>query len=172
MNDDPPWKSDPNLYFRTWEVGVGIIAACIPALRPGYKAVQKRVSNYYFSHKSASYSGGSKPRSASSRHPNKLVNDGYGDALVGRPHAKSADEVLEMTDLAQELTHPSAAAVTYHAVVRGAAHNSGIHDDAIMEAGLKDEEVEGIKKTMIFGTESNGSLGKYTEKGEHGRGFV
>ena len=35
--DDPTWASIPNWYWRSWEVVFGIVAACIPTLRPGYK---------------------------------------------------------------------------------------------------------------------------------------
>ena len=35
--DDPTWASIPNWYWRSWEVFFGIVAACIPTLRPGYK---------------------------------------------------------------------------------------------------------------------------------------
>ena len=34
---DPTWDSIPNWYWRSWEVFFGIVAACIPTLRPGYK---------------------------------------------------------------------------------------------------------------------------------------
>ena len=36
-SDDPTWDVIPNWYWRSWEVFFGIAAACIPALRPGYK---------------------------------------------------------------------------------------------------------------------------------------
>lgn len=35
--DDPTWAIIPNWYWRPWEVFFGIVAACIPTLRPGYK---------------------------------------------------------------------------------------------------------------------------------------
>ncbi|MCJ1386799.1 hypothetical protein MMC17_009926 [Xylographa soralifera] len=39
-SQDPTWVSVPNWYLRSWEVCVGIIAASIPTLRPGYLYVQ------------------------------------------------------------------------------------------------------------------------------------
>lgn len=37
VSSDPTWASLPNWYIRTWEVLFGVVAACVPALRPGYK---------------------------------------------------------------------------------------------------------------------------------------
>ncbi|KAL8825427.1 MAG: hypothetical protein Q9170_007794 [Blastenia crenularia] len=37
VTNDPTWLSNPNWYWRTWEVLFGVAAACIPTLRPGYK---------------------------------------------------------------------------------------------------------------------------------------
>ena len=46
MNDDPTYMSVTNWHWRAWEVCIGITCACIPALRPGYKAVVKSISAY------------------------------------------------------------------------------------------------------------------------------
>lgn len=46
VTNDPTWLSNPNWYWRTWEVLFGVAAACIPTLRPGYKwLIQKLQSN-------------------------------------------------------------------------------------------------------------------------------
>ncbi|KAL8819716.1 MAG: hypothetical protein Q9223_001904 [Gallowayella weberi] len=37
VTNDPTWRSIPNWYLRTWEVLFGVVAACIPTLRPLYK---------------------------------------------------------------------------------------------------------------------------------------
>ncbi|KAF6231633.1 hypothetical protein HO173_010165 [Letharia columbiana] len=37
VTNDPTWLSVPNWYWRTWEVLFGVVAACIPTLRPLYK---------------------------------------------------------------------------------------------------------------------------------------
>ena len=43
--DDPSWDVIPNWYWRAWEVFFGIAAACIPALRPGYKWLVAKICN-------------------------------------------------------------------------------------------------------------------------------
>ena len=48
VNSDPTWESIDNWYWRSWEVCIGIIAACIPALRPGYRTVSAGVASYIF----------------------------------------------------------------------------------------------------------------------------
>lgn len=51
MNADPTWESIDNWYWRSWEVCIGITAACIPALRPGYKTITAGITSY-ISHRS------------------------------------------------------------------------------------------------------------------------
>lgn len=51
VNSDPTWDSVFNWYWRAWEVCIGIVAACIPALRPGYRTVSASISSY-LSHRS------------------------------------------------------------------------------------------------------------------------
>ena len=51
VNSDPTWKSVFNWYWRDFEVCIGIVAACIPALRPGYRTVSAGISSY-LSHRS------------------------------------------------------------------------------------------------------------------------
>lgn len=43
--NDPSWDVIPNWYWRSWEVFFGIAAACIPALRPGYKWLVGKIRN-------------------------------------------------------------------------------------------------------------------------------
>lgn len=52
MNSDPTWESITNWYWRSWEVCIGVTAACIPALRPGYKTVVAGIASYR-SHRSS-----------------------------------------------------------------------------------------------------------------------
>lgn len=52
INSDPSWESVDNWYWRTWEVCIGIVTACIPALRPGYKTVTAGIKSY-LSHRSS-----------------------------------------------------------------------------------------------------------------------
>ena len=46
VNSDPTWAVIDNWYWRSWEVCIGIIAACIPALRPGYKTLSVGLRSY------------------------------------------------------------------------------------------------------------------------------
>ena len=46
VNSDPTWDSVYNWHWRAWEVCIGIVAACIPALRPGYRTVSAAISSY------------------------------------------------------------------------------------------------------------------------------
>ena len=46
VNSDSTWASIDNWYWRSWEVCIGIIAACIPALRPGYKTISASLHSY------------------------------------------------------------------------------------------------------------------------------
>ncbi|KAL8760598.1 MAG: hypothetical protein Q9184_003230 [Pyrenodesmia sp. 2 TL-2023] len=52
VNSDPTWASVNNWYWRSWEVCIGISTACIPPLRPGYKALRAGI-NSYMSHRSS-----------------------------------------------------------------------------------------------------------------------
>ncbi|KAI4152250.1 MAG: hypothetical protein LQ340_003027 [Diploschistes diacapsis] len=45
VNQDPTWNSVVNC----WEVCIGIVAASIPALRPGYKSLKARIRTYSLS---------------------------------------------------------------------------------------------------------------------------
>lgn len=47
VNSDPTWASIDNWYWRAWEVCIGIVAACIPTLRPGYRTIFKGISAYF-----------------------------------------------------------------------------------------------------------------------------
>ncbi|KAL8868803.1 MAG: hypothetical protein Q9174_004741 [Haloplaca sp. 1 TL-2023] len=46
VNSDTTWTSVNNWHWRSWEVSIGIIAACIPPLRPGYKACTTGINSY------------------------------------------------------------------------------------------------------------------------------
>ncbi|CAL8584540.1 hypothetical protein XPA_010130 [Xanthoria parietina] len=51
VNSDPTWASVDNWYWRSWEVSVGIVAASIPALRPGWRFLSSTITTY-LSHRS------------------------------------------------------------------------------------------------------------------------
>ncbi|KAL9083686.1 MAG: hypothetical protein Q9165_008414 [Trypethelium subeluteriae] len=183
-NQDPTWESVPTWAFRSWEVTVGITAACIPAMRPGYRVVTASLHNYYSLRSSSGGKG-----SSSSANQRKASDD----TLV------NLSEKEEKTQLARDLTRPSQV-VDRDVAVRAAVHTASVEADrAVTKGGAvggvgADEELptrglrgdkgngnreqeQGIKKTMWFGTESERSGdrspdGADLERGEGGRGFV
>ena len=54
---DPTYLVIPNWYIRTWEVIFGIVAACVPTLRPGYKWLMGELHTQYSRRKSSGRSG-------------------------------------------------------------------------------------------------------------------
>lgn len=52
VNSDLTWESVDNWYWRAWEVCIGIVTACIPTLRPGYRSVSAGIKSY-LSHRSS-----------------------------------------------------------------------------------------------------------------------
>lgn len=46
VTDDVSWDSVTNWYWRSWEVTIGIIAACVPTLRPGYRIVVSNINTF------------------------------------------------------------------------------------------------------------------------------
>lgn len=47
VNSDETWISVTNWHWRSWEVGLGIIAASIPTLRPGYRSVISNLNTFW-----------------------------------------------------------------------------------------------------------------------------
>ncbi|KAL8669693.1 MAG: hypothetical protein Q9168_005722 [Polycauliona sp. 1 TL-2023] len=56
VNSDVTWASVANWYWRSWEVSVGIVAASIPALRPGWRVLSAGI-NTYLSHRTSRNTG-------------------------------------------------------------------------------------------------------------------
>ena len=187
VNADETWESVPNWAFRSWEVSVGIIAACIPALRPGYRVVSSYVSTYYSLHYGSGVS--TKP----SRDQRK-TSDESDDTLVGRPSAQAerrTRDLEEKPQLAQELTYPSQA-VPYDSAAHGATHVASVQADRSTAIGEGVEDFpmssirgdlgkteQGIKKTTWFGTDSEPEESQIRsfgsgdlERGQSGRGFI
>ncbi|KAI9658765.1 MAG: hypothetical protein M1821_002325 [Bathelium mastoideum] len=94
VNQDGTWESVPNWYFRSWEVCIGIVAASIPALRPGYRVLSSTLHSY------ASARGSSR-RTGSGDSGQKAL-------AVEKPNAggKNVDELEDKIHLAQELVQP------------------------------------------------------------------
>ncbi|KAL9078572.1 MAG: hypothetical protein Q9157_002493, partial [Trypethelium eluteriae] len=119
-NEDPTWESVPNWAFRSWEVTVGITAACIPAMRPGYRVVSTSLQNYY----SLLSSTGAKGSSSSANR--RKASD---DTLVN-PSDKE-----EKAQLARELTRPGQV-VDRDVAMRAAVHTASVEADrAVTEGG-------------------------------------
>lgn len=57
VNSDTTWASIDNWYWRAAEVCIGIVAACIPTLRPAYRMVSAGVSAYFSRRSSRQNSG-------------------------------------------------------------------------------------------------------------------
>ncbi|KAL9094667.1 MAG: hypothetical protein Q9165_002936 [Trypethelium subeluteriae] len=155
VNADPTWESIPNWGFRSWEISVGIIAACIPALRPGYRALSGQLSSFVSQHYGSATSRlNSRIRTAS--HSNHHHRSGVissrrkapcggdsDDSLVGdgTKGARAVTELEDMADLAEELTRPGAVVAKEAGggrapPVRGGVHTASVHADPHMvEAG-------------------------------------
>ncbi|KAI4231986.1 MAG: hypothetical protein L6R40_007573 [Gallowayella cf. fulva] len=61
VTNDPTWISIPNWYLRTWEVLFGVVAACIPTLRPLYKWLLDEYTQWTHRSKGSNPSTGYQP---------------------------------------------------------------------------------------------------------------
>ena len=160
VNSDPTWESVNNWYWRSWEVCIGIVAACIPALRPGYRTVSAGISSY-LSHRS--------PRKSSefalvdSRRPSQPPASREANAQHVAPQGASYDPALGAA--AQAVSAEADRAQEYGAGVDGFAMNS-------LPGDIK-PAVQGIKKTTridVAGTSADGSQ-RSLDLGDIERGF-
>ena len=79
VNADPTWTSVDNWYWRSWEVCIGLVASCIPALRPAYRLVSSSVKSY-LSHRSFRKSSAEilvEPSEAAPSFVKRLFNRGH-----------------------------------------------------------------------------------------------
>lgn len=157
VNSDPTWESVNNWYWRSWEVCMGIVAACIPALRPGYRIVTAGISSY-LSHRT--------PRKSSdfalvdSSHPSHPPANREANAQhITSPQA-SYDPALGAA--AQAVSVEADRAQEYGAGVDGFAMNS-------LPGDMKPAD-QGIKKTTRLGTSADGSQ-RSLDLGDVERGF-
>ncbi len=164
VNSDPTWESIDNWYWRSWEVCIGIVTACIPALRPGYKTVSAGIRSY-ISHRSSRKS--SDFPLVDTREPS-------------RPHASQKPN-------AQHITHPQA---SYDPALGAAAQAVSVEADRAQEYGAGEEGFtmnylpgdmktadqgikQGIKKTTridVAGRSADGSQ-RSLDLGDVERGF-
>ena len=82
-----------NWHWRSWEVGIGVTAACIPALRPGYRTVVASL---------ASYRSNRSSRKTSHNIPNDLENPAATSHVQGyNAYAAAAETFSAEADHAQ-----------------------------------------------------------------------
>lgn len=161
VNSDPSWKSIDNWYWRSWEVCIGIIAACIPALRPGYKTVSVGIISY-LSHRNSGKSSDV--------------------ALVG-PGNTSQQTPADQKPSSRHVAHPQA---SYDPAFGAAAQAVSAEADRAREYGAGEEGFamnylpgdmktadQGIKKTTrieVGGRSADGSQ-RSLDLGDVERGF-
>ncbi|KAI9666553.1 MAG: hypothetical protein M1821_004489 [Bathelium mastoideum] len=156
VNQDSTWESVPNWYYRSWEVNIGIIAACIPALRPGYRAVTTAVRSY------ASMRSSNRHTSASHK---RFHGPSDSDPTVD---AKYVDGYEDKLHLAKELVmpgvQPDEGAMNFArheaSVEADRARAYGGGDEGFAMGGLKGDlgtVEQGIKKTTWFDVDRGSS---------------
>ncbi|KAI9698831.1 MAG: hypothetical protein M1820_007338 [Bogoriella megaspora] len=172
INDDVTWESVPNWTYRSWEVGIGVVAASVPALRPGYKVVASTVHSY------------TSTRSASTTQ--KRLHDTHANS-----GGKNVDDLEDKVHLAKELVNPGSG--SHERAKKVARHTASVEADRANAFGEGDESLgmrglrgdvepvsQGITKTTWFdvntGTDrsdSEVSRIRDLESGERlDRGFV
>ena len=162
VTSDPTWTSVTNWYWRSWEVCIGIIAACIPALRPGYRTVSAGMSSYLSRRASRKASTFALPDSENRMDP-------HSDR---RPIAPKEAKAL------QQFTSPLEAATHAVSVEADSAKHYGAGDESFPMKSLPGDKrtvEQGIKKTtqIEIDIESQKSLAlEDTQKREGGRNFV
>ncbi len=170
VNSDPTWESVDNWYWRSCEVCIGIIAACIPALRPGYKTVSAGIASY-LSHRSSRRTSGS--ALVNTRNPSEALAD-------QKPNAHSTHD---QAYLAKQIAHPRASFDTAFGAAaqaasaeadRAKAYGAGEDGFAMNHLpGDKETGNQGIKKFTrigVGGTTADGTR-ESLDLGDSGRGF-
>lgn len=147
INSDPTWDSVNNWYWRDWEVFIGIVAACIPALRPGYKTMSAGISSY-LSHRSARKS--SDFALVDLRHPSYPPANREANAQHIIPPQASYEPALRAAT--QAVSAEADRAQEYGAGVDGFAMNSLPGDRKPVDRGIKK-----ITRIDVAGTSSDGS---------------
>ena len=126
VNADPTYLSVTNWHWRAWEVCIGVTAACIPALRPGYRTVVASV---------ASYRSNRSSRKTSHNIPNESQGQGY------NAYAAAAETFSAEADLAER----------YGAGEDNFPMKSLPGDKKTADEGLKKVAQQGIRKTTDIG---------------------
>ena len=133
VNADPTYLSVTNWHWRAWEVCIGVTAACIPALRPGYRTIVASV---------ASYRSNRSSRKTSHNIPNDLENPSATSQGQGyNAYAAAAETFSSEADLAQ----------AYGAGEDNFPMQSLPGDMKTANEGLKKVARQGIRKTTDIG---------------------
>lgn len=151
-----------NWYWRSWEVCVGIVAACIPTLRPAYRVISSAVSSY-LSHRSFRKSSD--------------------EALVepGNPSKATSCFAKQHFDRGQASQDPALEAAAHTASVEAdRAQAYGIGEDGFAMKNLPGDKktTNGIQKTTKIDIEDRSAPGSQRsffsdmESGERNRYFV
>ncbi|KAL9069517.1 MAG: hypothetical protein Q9157_006125 [Trypethelium eluteriae] len=174
VNQDSTWESIPNWYYRSWEVNIGIVAASVPAIYPGWKLLRSTVRSYISARRSQRGSG-----TASHKRLHDSPNVGA--------NGKNVDEFEDKVHLASELTYPGMA--RDGDPLRVARHTASVEVGGATVAGVEERNLRGdletgnggIKKTTHFDVEGGrsnsdisgeGNVGKGERAGEEAHGFV
>ena len=163
VNSDPTWESVDNWYWRDLVVFIGIVTACIPALRPGYKTVAAGIKTY-LSHRSSHKHRALVDSSESyQKHPDQEANaPRVARALA--PHdpalAVAAQAVSAETDRAQE----------YGAGEEGFAMKSLPGDMKTGDQGIKKTTTIDVSGRSAQGSQGSLGLGD-VERGLGNRDF-
>ena len=157
INSDPTWASIDNWYWRSFEVCIGIVAASIPALRPGYRTVSASISSYL------------SRRTLHKKNTAVATLDPNSDKL---PIAKTKDNTFKHSK------NPLRAAARTASIEADRAQELGAGDDGFAMKSLPGDKRtmdEGIKKTIRVDVdiESQKSLGLGgSETGEGNTSFI
>ena len=144
VNSDPSWISIPNWYWRSWEVCIGIVAACIPALRPGYKLVTTSIASY-MSHRSLR------------RSSDAVVNDKTQTPQTRSVQGLNAPEAAHLPFGGDPALLATAEAISTEAD-RAKAYGTGEEGFAMKSLpGDKQTAKQGIKKTTRIDVDTNGA---------------
>lgn len=163
INSDPTWVSVDNWYWRSWEVCIGVVASCIPALRPACRAITSG-SKSYLSHRSLRRSS-----SGALVEPGEPSKSALCFARLFKPRQASHDSAIE-------------AARHTVSVEAGRAQAYGAGEDGFPMknlAGDKKMTTQGIQKTTRIDVEERSAQDsqksfdpQYFQGGERGRYFV
>ena len=163
VNSDATWESIDNCYWRAWEVSIGIIAACIPALRPGYKTITVSLHSYLARHSSQKFSalGSTKAKMPLGAHSDEAAISQYG-----------ADSAKQPSEPREAARHAASAEID-HAVRYGVGE-----ENFAMKSlpGDKSTMDQGIKKTtrvdVEIGSHQSPGLDDGDARSEGGSYFV